>query len=582
MTEESVESLLATVERLRVREARLAALYATANDLTAIRDVGEILGAIVGRARQLIGTDISYLGLVEGDATCIRVTDGAVSASFRNLRMPLGTGLLGLVADTGVPYATPDYHADERFAHREYIDDAVDDERIHAILGVPMKVKGEVIGALLAANRTPRPFSTEEVELLSSFAAHAAIALENARLFSEAEEATARLATHSAAMERAARVHDRLTATLVGGGELTGLAEVVAEDLGARVAVLDADGRVRASVGLDDADLARHGGIGPAVAESVTAGRSVSPADDAAVAVAAAAAGGEHLGTIVVLASAPLADAERRTLDRAALGLAVLLSFERTVAVADGRAREDLLDELVDGTDDVERARGRLRREHVDPSVVQVLLVAVVAAGDRGRARRRLEGWTRSRGGLVTVRGGDLVVVVPGDDPLGPGRALHHALAADEVVATIGAVPLPDLLRDAGAAEAEARATAHALVSLGRAGEVADPAGLGFARLLLGQARRGDVTGFVERTLGPLLAWDAERGTELAVTVEHWCAASGSAVGAARSLHVHTNTVTQRLDRVAALLGTDWREPARLLDVQLALRVWRMGTPGHP
>ncbi|MFY0407667.1 helix-turn-helix domain-containing protein [Solicola sp. PLA-1-18] len=577
MAEESVEQLLATVERLRVREARLAALYATANDLTAIRDVGEILEAIVGRARQLIGTDISYLGLVEDDATCIRVTDGAVSASFRNLRMPLGTGLLGLVAGTGVPYATPDYHADERFAHREYIDDAVDDERIHAILGVPMKVKGEVIGALLAANRTPRPFSTEEVELLSSFAAHAAIALENARLFSEAEEATTRLAAHSSAMERAARAHDRLTAALVGGGDLARLAEVVAEDLDAAVCVLDVDGRVRAAVGTDADALPSAAELGPVVEASVAAGRSV-PLGDHRAYVAAAAAGGEHLGSLVVLGSGALADAERRTLDRAALGLAVVLSFERTVAVADGRAREDLLDELLDGPDDVERARSRLRREHVDPDGPHSLLVAVLAQGDRGRARRRLDGWARARQGLVTVREADLVALVPGDDAVAAGRSLHDVLAEDDVAATVGAVALADAVTDTAAALVEGRSTARALVALGRDGEVADPAGLGFARLLLGQTSRGDVAGFVETTLGPLLAWDAERGTDLVGTVEAWCAASGSAAGAARLLHVHTNTVTQRLDRVASLIGPGWRDPAALLDVQLALRVWRMGT----
>ena len=41
-------------------------------------------------------------------------------------------------------------------------------------------------------------------------------------------------------------------------------------------------------------------------------------------------------------------------------------------------------------------------------------------------------------------------------------------------------------------------------------------------------------------------------------------------------LHVHPNTVSQRLDRVADLLGSDWREPGRALDLQLALRVHRL------
>ena len=38
-------------------------------------------------------------------------------------------------------------------------------------------------------------------------------------------------------------------------------------------------------------------------------------------------------------------------------------------------------------------------------------------------------------------------------------------------------------------------------------------------------------------------------------------------------LHVHVNTVVQRLDRIGSLLGADWQSPDRALEIQLALRV---------
>ena len=128
------------MERHRRREAEMTALYETASDLTAIRDVDTILAAIVRRARQLLGADMAYLSLndeAEG-ASYMKVTDGALTAEFRSLRLPLGTGLLGLVAQTGAPYFTEDYQADERFVHRDYIDTAVAGEQIRAILGVPL------------------------------------------------------------------------------------------------------------------------------------------------------------------------------------------------------------------------------------------------------------------------------------------------------------------------------------------------------------------------------------------------------------------------------------------------------------
>ncbi|MGH3332202.1 MAG: helix-turn-helix domain-containing protein, partial [Nocardioidaceae bacterium] len=50
----------------------------------------------------------------------------------------------------------------------------------------------------------------------------------------------------------------------------------------------------------------------------------------------------------------------------------------------------------------------------------------------------------------------------------------------------------------------------------------------------------------------------------------------------AKTLHIHPNTVAQRLDRIARLLGEDWRDPAKALDLQMALRLWRLrrSTPG--
>ncbi|MGH3368555.1 MAG: GAF domain-containing protein, partial [Nocardioidaceae bacterium] len=230
--------------RQRHREAEMTALYETAKDLTAIRDVDAILAAIVRRARQLLHADMTYLSLndeAEG-ASYMRVTDGALTAEFRNLRLPLGTGLLGLVAQTGAPYYTDDYQADERFVHRDYIDSAVAGEQIRAILGVPLVVEGTVIGALLAVHRTVRQFPPAEVGLLTSFAAHAAVALENARLFertqaalAEVDQASRQIRAHSQAVEVAASAHDRLTDALLRGGGVGDVAVVLADVLDASV-----------------------------------------------------------------------------------------------------------------------------------------------------------------------------------------------------------------------------------------------------------------------------------------------------------------------------------------------------------
>ena len=121
-----------------------------------------------------------------------------------------------------------------------------------------------------------------------------------------------------------------------------------------------------------------------------------------------------------------------------------------------------------------------------------------------------------------------------------------------------------------------ARRCLDTLVTLGRYGDVSDPAGLGLARLLLGQNGPGELDAFIESQVGPVLAYDARRGTGLVATLEAWFAAGSRPAETAKQLHVHPNTVAQRLDRVGTLLGDDWRDPARGLDVCS----WRCGSTG--
>jgi len=121
-----------------------------------------------------------------------------------------------------------------------------------------------------------------------------------------------------------------------------------------------------------------------------------------------------------------------------------------------------------------------------------------------------------------------------------------------------------------------ARSCALTLQTLGRAGEVSDAAGLGLARLVLGENGPAELEEYLTGTLGPLLRYDGERGTDLVGTLEAWFGAGGRASRTAQALHVHPNTVAQRLDRIGSLLGAGWREPGRALELQVALRLWRL------
>ena len=559
------------MSRMRSREAELSALYETASDLTAIRDVDTILAAIVRRARQLLHCDMTYLSLNdEADgASFMKVTDGALTREFQTLRLPLGTGLLGLVAQTGAAYYTEDYSTDERFVHQGYIDDAVAGEQIRAILGVPLVLDGVVIGALLAVHRSVRRFPQNEVSLLTSFAAHAVVALENARLFAELDEANRSLTRHTEAVDAAALAHDRLTDLLLEGGGVSEVARVLSDVLGGEASVWTPAGELLAG---DDPGLAWS----EAVAASVASGRSVPIGPGL---VAAALAGTEHVATLVLRREEPLDLAGRRTLERGALVTALVLLFARSVTDAEERLGGQLLVDLLEAdTQDRGRLRERVRRHSASLDGPVVVASASIDGADRHRASRAVVALARRMSGLAGEHRGAVVVVVPSEDPHRVGAELQAVVAEVGGTATVGVAATSDAL--AGdrlvAAHGEARRCLDTLLRLGRAGEVSDPTGLGVARLLLGDNDPEHVAAFVEAMVGPVRAWDARRGTGLVATLEAWFASGGHLRETAATLHVHPNTVTQRLDRVGELLGPGWRDPARGLDLQLALRLARL------
>lgn len=580
----------ALLERRRRRESELSGLYDTVSDLAGLRDLDDVLRAIVHRARNLLGADVAYMTLNDdrhGD-TYMRVTDGSVSARFQRLRLPMGAGLGGLVAQSGAPYVTANYPEDDRFHHTREIDAGVGEEGLVAILGVPLRLGSISIGVLYAANRSARPFAREEVALLVSLAAHATVAIDNARLLAETRSALVELSAanttiqaHSASVERAAAAHDRMTALVLRGGGVEEVAAAVPEVLGGALLALDAEGRLLARVG--EIDEPKRADIAAAVAASRTEGRSVRRGP---LWYAAVVAGTENLGALVLRPDDELVDADQRILERAALVTALLLLFRRTVAEAEGRVRGELLDDLIaHPRRDADALRDRARRLDVDLDAAHVLVcVDDGAIAATGSSRQRTLSWAATyastRGGLAAARNGRVVLMLPGTDAGGAARAVARDLSrvTGQPVTAGGGGPATGPASLAATFH-EAERCLTALGALGRAGQGAGTDELGFVGLLLGSVGAGgdrDVSRFLTDTLGPVVDYDARRGTALVRTLEAYFGVGGSLTRAAEQLHVHVNTVTQRLERVGHLLGADWQRPERALEVQLALRLHRL------
>ncbi|WP_171109321.1 MULTISPECIES: GAF domain-containing protein [Streptomyces] len=572
------------LEGRRRREAELSALFETAHDLAGLRDLDAVLQAIVQRARSLLGTHVAYLSLNDPDRgdTYMRVTEGSVAARFQQLRLGMGEGLGGLVAQTARPYVTDDYFRDDRFQHTATIDSGVRDEGLVAILGVPLMLGHHVIGVLFAADRRARVFEREQIALLGSFAALAAAAIDTANLLTETRSALADLERaneiirdRSAVIERASDVHDRLAELVLRGGGVHDVAAAVSEVLDGTVEFTDVN-------------------AAPAQALEAfhTEGHAVRHEDDW---IAAVAAGGELFGALVLRGHPGLDPVDQRTLERAAMVTSLLLLARRSAAEAEQRVRGELLDDLLDARDrDPRLLRERASRLHADLDATHVVLAArldgpAADADQEADARRRL--WSAAshlaatRHGLAAARDGGTVLLLPLDaghtaTDLARRTARQLGTAVHEAVTVGASAPVEDLTArpDAvAAAYEEGRRCLDALRLLGRTGDGAAAEDFGFLGLLLAGDR--DIAGFVDRTIGQVVAYDERRGTDLLRTLDAYFDCGMSPARTKDELHVHVNTVAQRLERVGRLLGDDWQTPSRALEIQLALRLHRLATP---
>ncbi len=77
----------------------------------------------------------------------------------------------------------------------------------------------------------------------------------------------------------------------------------------------------------------------------------------------------------------------------------------------------------------------------------------------------------------------------------------------------------------------------------------------------------------IATALDPLREYDAQRGASLVATLQAYVDAGFSITGAARAVHVHSNTVLYRLDRIRLLTGRDPRTPRDIVFLALSLRL---------
>ena len=166
--------------------ARASSLLGIAAEISALESLDYVLERIVAEAATLLGMEKAQLLLFgeNGLDTTVSVSAGNRTVRVAHQQPWREQGLGGLAASTGAPVWTADYTADPRFNHVAQEDAWADG--IYFAIAVPLQAGSRVIGVLYVGSASANQFEEEDVSLLLGFASHAAIAIENARLFSEA------------------------------------------------------------------------------------------------------------------------------------------------------------------------------------------------------------------------------------------------------------------------------------------------------------------------------------------------------------------------------------------------------------
>ncbi len=186
--DELTERLMISNQQLEQRIRELNTLFGIGKSVTSVLNQDRLLSRLVEAAVYLTNAEEGSLLLVDSETNELYMvaTRGIDDRVARSFRLQVEDSLAGQVITSGQPLI---YGGDDiKKIKTAYL--------VRSLMYVPLKLKGEVRGVLNVNNRThARDFTSHDLRLLSTLADYAAISLENARLFTQAESEQNKLTT---------------------------------------------------------------------------------------------------------------------------------------------------------------------------------------------------------------------------------------------------------------------------------------------------------------------------------------------------------------------------------------------------
>ena len=218
------EQLVGELAAMRERIAELGRILEISRELTSARELEPLMKSILATTTELTDSEEASILLEDtpGGELHFLTSFGATSGKLleADISVPIEGSIAGAVFTSRKPVVVLAVQADPRFYSEV---DRQSGFEAKSLLGVPLNVRDRCIGVLEALNkRNGRDFSQEDVDVLVTLAAHAAVAIENARLYQEVRD-------HVETLEE--RVRERTAAFQARNEELTGYDRTVAHDL---------------------------------------------------------------------------------------------------------------------------------------------------------------------------------------------------------------------------------------------------------------------------------------------------------------------------------------------------------------
>jgi hypothetical protein len=372
--------------------------------------------------------------------------------------------------------------------------------------------------------------------------------------------------------ESALRATLALTSDLLSAAEnssapaaLAAVARILRRSTGRDVWIADAAGRPLAHAGnAPGPDVRARAVERAATGRAVVDGWAVEPVGT-----------GSSPDAVIAVAADDPDDLEVRSrVDAARPVVGLVLARERAVRESERRLAGEVVS-MVLGRQ-VEAAAARMPYYGLDPTTA--LLTFVCAVADREHALDSAERWLAGSGtdGVIALRGDELMLVVDGRSLRDATSAVAAATALGRAVGAVavGTGSVADDVSDLRRSLVQARQACE----LGRrrgGGAVVSHELTGSHALLLALQDQDVLDAFRESLLAPMEDYDTTHGASLVATLRSFLETGGRWQESADLLHVHVNTLRNRLERVESLTGRRLDSTPDRVDLWLALQAHR-------